>query len=103
MSRSVMVSNAGARPRPTGRVTGAVPSLGGSVACLQHHTEAALLGFSDGERAFPEPGVEPNYGPSRTTRIERIDVRLDLWPAEERYVGEATIRVAPLPSFNGDV
>ncbi|MBW1878575.1 MAG: HEAT repeat domain-containing protein [Deltaproteobacteria bacterium] len=75
------------------------------MACLHYHSESTLLGGPAGDagKSFPEPGVEPNYAPSRSVRIEHIDLRLDLYPEERRFEGEARVRVEPLPSFLGKV
>lgn len=60
-------------------------------------------GLDLGVIPFPEPGVGPSWPPSRSVSIERIDLGLDLYPAERRFVGRARVSLRPLASFAGRV
>lgn len=76
--------------------------------CRSFRTEHALnLGLGavlDGaSMPFAEPGVEPHYAPSRTVRIEHIDLSITLAVRQERFSGEARIRFICLPTFEGTV
>lgn len=59
------------------------------------------LAWASGRIDFAEPGVEPNYAPSRTVVIEHVSLRLSLWPEERRYEGSARIRLRRLPTHDG--
>ena len=65
------------------------------MACHSFRSESALMGAvsaRDGaSMPFAEPGVEPNYGPSRTIRITHMDLSLDLFISERSFAGQATI------------
>ncbi|MCB9693892.1 MAG: HEAT repeat domain-containing protein [Alphaproteobacteria bacterium] len=64
----------------------------------RHAVHAAL---SAGVIPFEEPGVDPNYAPSRRVRIEHMDLALRIFPEEERFEGRSTIRFAPLALYAG--
>ena len=51
--------------------------------------------------AFPEPGVTPHYGPSRTVRLRHLDLHLSIEPAERRWSGTARLHIKALPLFAG--
>ena len=59
------------------------------------------LAWAAGRIDFAEPGIEPNYAPSRTVVIEHVSLRLSLWPQERRYEGSARIRLRGLPTHDG--
>jgi aminopeptidase N len=78
------------------------------LACLHHRAPSLGLGrladrqshvAADGPMPFAEPGVEPHYAPSRQVAIEHLAVRLELFPAERRFAGEARLRLRALGSF----
>ncbi len=70
------------------------------MACLHHRANSiGLAGRANGPMPFAEPGVEPHYAPSREVAIEHARVRLDLFPAERRFSGEARFRLRALGSF----
>ncbi|MBT3222771.1 MAG: M1 family metallopeptidase, partial [Proteobacteria bacterium] len=52
---------------------------------------------------FAEPGVKPNYGPSRTFVIEHLLLKLRIDPDEKQFSGTATFKMRPLPTFAGIV
>ena len=66
-------------------------------------TEERILSRRDARMPFAEPGVGPNYGPSRTFDIAGYHLEIHLDPAERAFQGQATIRIAPLPTFTGEV
>jgi len=69
--------------------------------CRTYNEESALLGLAlaDARMPFAEPGTEPHYGPSRTVRIQHIDLSVRIFVAEKRFTGEARISVHLLPRF----
>ena len=70
--------------------------------CLSHRFTGQGFGALDGgAMPFAEPGVAPHYGPSRAVRLVHIEIRLDLWPDQQRFEGEATYHLEALPSFQG--
>ncbi|MBN2798727.1 MAG: HEAT repeat domain-containing protein [Deltaproteobacteria bacterium] len=77
--------------------------------CFSALERTATLGLgaraqrADGALAFAEPGVEPNYGPSRAFDIEHIELHLDLEPEASAFSGEAQIALRPLPTWRGEV
>ncbi|MBA2320002.1 MAG: hypothetical protein H0V89_02500, partial [Deltaproteobacteria bacterium] len=74
------------------------------MACLHHRaTSLALTRGADAPMAFAEPGVEPNYAPSREVSIVHSAIRLELDPAARTFRGEARLRLAPLGSFHGEI
>ena len=70
------------------------------MACFRYAASLALDGAS---MPFAEPGVEPNYAPSWTFRIVRIDVFLSIDPAAHTWKGRSRITLRPLPAFDGTV
>jgi aminopeptidase N len=62
---------------------------------------AALRALSGGVIPFEEPGVAPNYTPSRRVRITHLDLRLRVAPTEQRFDGEATLSFEPLALYAG--
>lgn len=66
---------------------------------------ACLCRFGEGSTlpAFAEPDVEPNYPPSRTARIEHLELWLDLFPREQRFTWAARLELAELPLYDGSV
>jgi aminopeptidase N len=76
------------------------------MACHTFRAELALLGLTAARRGpmpFAEPGVQPNYGPSRQVRIEHIDLELDLDVEGRSFSGRAAIRFRRLPTFSGEL
>ena len=74
--------------------------------CFTAATEAAVLGAAagpSGAGSFPEPGVERNYGPSRTFDIDHIQLHLSIEPAARLFAGEAVVALTPLPTHEGEV
>ncbi len=65
---------------------------------FSRHARAVLDGAPD---PFAEPGVGPNYAPSRSVRIEHVTVRLSLNPVERTFSGSAELLFTPLPIFDG--
>lgn len=69
-------------------------------------SELALYGlrrFADDRMPFAEPGIEPHFAPSRTVRIEHIDLSLDLDIDGHAFTGTARISYRALPDFDGVV
>ena len=76
------------------------------MACRSFSSEAALMGAvarDGGTMPFAEPGVTPNYAPSRFVRIAHIDLSLDLDIPGRRFTGRAVYRIALLPTYDGVV
>jgi aminopeptidase N len=75
------------------------------MACLSFRSELALMGLSRaaGPMPFAEPGVGPNYGPSRTIRIDHVELELDVDLAGRAFRGKASLRFRTLPTYTGEV
>jgi len=66
--------------------------------------EAAFFGFAlDAQPGFAEPGVEPHYAPDHGYILRHIDLSLDIDPYEKTLMGEAQLRIEPLPIGMGEV
>ena len=63
---------------------------------VEHSWGSGLLGFA-------EPGVKPNYAPSRSSRIEHIDVTIRMHPVEQWFTCRSVIRWRPLPGNPGEL
>ncbi len=68
------------------------------MACLScwHGSAPALSSFA-------EPGVRAHFAPSRSTRIEHVELWLNLYPETASFDGKATITLAGLPIYDGEV
>lgn len=66
--------------------------------------ESRFGGFDqEGARPFPEPGIEPHYGPDRAFVIEHIALDLSIDPENPGIQGVAELRIAPRPGGLGEV
>ena len=75
------------------------------MACFSHHCELSMqLGILEGPlMAFAEPGVEPNYAPSREVKLEHVEIRLFVDPKAKAFDGRATFHFRALPGFTGEL
>lgn len=77
------------------------------LTCLAYAHERggrrALADATGAKMPFPEPGVAPNYAPSRRFRLMHLDLSLKIDPAARRCEGEASYRLEALPGFDGEV
>ncbi len=74
------------------------------MACIACRHELSLLAefrLDGAADPFPEPGIEPNYAPSRSIRIQHMHVSLSIEPADATFKGTARIAVMPLPISTG--
>ncbi len=77
------------------------------MSCHTYSEERILLGARavalDGRMPFAEPGAEPNYGPSRSCRIEHITLTLSVDVFEKRFSGSAQIRFSLFPGVDAGI
>ncbi|MFT7521016.1 MAG: aminopeptidase N [Kiritimatiellia bacterium] len=77
------------------------------MACFSFMMDSVVLGgavrFGGATMPFAEPGVQPNYGPSRTVRIEHIGLSLTMDPIQKIHSGRAAVRFTVLPTHTGTV
>lgn len=68
------------------------------MACFKH---AAVSGRFDGRMPFPEPSAKPHYAPSRTFKMDHIEVWLSFEPEARTFSGRSRVHFSLLPSYAG--